>query len=538
VVERSTANRRPAGQAHLRNIAAFIIALRNIEAFRIIAAIAKRDQISGQKPMSKTDAATHAAIEPNVFVGGVPLIVDLDRALLRSDLLVESFFAAIGTDYRRIPSLLSALARGKAAYNAIIAECATVNAALLPYDPDVLKMVDIARSEGRPVYLVSASDESYVSTIAAHLGRFHGWFASNDNRNLSSTAKAQLLVQEFGEGNFDYIGSGHADLAVWRAARCRIAVHPSRSVRPNLLAIDPTAVVVEPRAGRLKAWVKLIRCHQWAKNGLVFVPLLTAQRFDLISIGQATLAFSAFCLAASSIYILNDLIDLNADRQHPTKKLRPLAAGTVPIFEAMIVSPVLMLAALVLASAVSLWFSAVLVSYAALSTAYSLALKRKLIVDVIVLATLYTIRVFGGAASISILVSEWLLGFSMFIFVALALIKRYVELTSLRVRDLPDPTTRNYRKTDLEIVGALAAASGFNAVTIFCLYISSDTVRHMYDRPFLLWLICPILMYWLGRALVIAHRRAMDDDPLVFALKDRNSRVAFAMILAILFTAV
>ena len=489
------------------------------------------------KPMSKTEPATHA-IEPNGVLGGIPLIIDLDGALVRSDLLVESFFAAIGTDYRRIPPLLWALIRGKAAFKSSIAECATVNATHIPYDTDVLKMVDEARSEGRPVYLASASNKRYVSTIAAHLGRFQGWFASDNDRNLSSTTKAQLLIKEFGEGNFDYIGNDQADLAVWRAARCRIAVHPSRSVRLNLLAIDPTAVVVEPPAGRLKAWVKLLRCHQWAKNGLIFVPVLTAQRFDLVSIGQATLAFFAFSLAASSIYILNDLIDLDADRRHPTKKLRPLAAGTVPIFEAMIVSPLLMLAALALASAVSLWFSAVLVSYAVLGTAYSFALKRKLIVDIIVLATLYTIRVIGGAAAISVLVSEWLLGFSMFIFTALALIKRYVELTALRERNLPDLTRRNYRKTDVEIVGALAAASGFNAVTIFCLYISSDTVRHMYSRPILLWFICPILMYWLGRALVMAHRRNMDDDPLVFALKDWNSRIAFAMILAILFAAV
>jgi 4-hydroxybenzoate polyprenyltransferase len=475
-------------------------------------------------------------IVPNGVVGAIPLIVDLNGSLVRSDLLIESFFAAIGKDYRRIPSLLWALIRGKAAFKASIAKCATVNATHLPYDSDVLKMVDQARSEGRSVYLASASNDRYVSTVAAHLGRFHGWFASDNDRNLSSTPKAQLLVQEFGEGNFDYIGNDQ-DLAVWRAARCRVAVHPSRSLRFNLHAIDPTAVLVEPPAGRWKAWVKLIRCHQWAKNGLVFVPLLTAQRFDLMSIGQAILAFIAFSLAASSIYILNDLIDLNADRAHPTKKLRPLAAGKVPIFEAMIVSPLLMLAALALASAVSLWFAAVLVSYAVLTTAYSFALKRRLIVDVIVLAALYTIRVIGGAAAISVMASEWLLGFSMFIFLALALIKRYVELTALKERNLPDPVTRNYRKTDLEIIGALAAASGFNAVTIFSLYISSDTVRDMYSRPFLLWFICPILMYWLGRALVMAHRKVMDDDPLVFALKDRNSHVAFAMILTMLLVA-
>jgi 4-hydroxybenzoate polyprenyltransferase/phosphoserine phosphatase len=486
--------------------------------------------------MSKTETPVDAA-EPSATVSGIPLIVDLDGSLVRSNLLVESFFAEIGNNYRRLPSLFWALVRGKAAFKASIAEGTTADAMHLPYDADVLKIVDDARSEGRPVYLVSESDNPYVSAIAAHLGKFDGWFASDNDRDRSSAATAQLLIREFGEGNFDYIGDGQADLAVWRAARCRIAVHPSRSVRLALLAIDPSAAIIESPAGRLKHWVKLIRCHQWAKNGLVFVPLLTAQRFDVTSIGQATLAFFAFSLAASSIYILNDLIDLDSDRRHPTKRMRPLAASKVPIFDAVIASPVLMIAALVVASAVSPWFSAVLVGYAGLTTAYSLTLKRKLVVDVIVLATLYTIRIFGGAAAISVPVSEWLLGFSMFIFLALALIKRYVELITLREQHLPDPTTRNYRKTDLEIVGALAAASGFNAVTIFCLYISSDTVRHMYSRPFLLWFICPILMYWLGRALIMAHRKVMDDDPLVFALKDRNSRVAFAMILAILFAA-
>jgi 4-hydroxybenzoate polyprenyltransferase len=206
----------------------------------------------------------------------------------------------------------------------------------------------------------------------------------------------------------------------------------------------------------------------------------------------------------------------------------------VPVIEALIIAALLPVIALVGAFVVSPWLLAVLLGYLLLATAYSFVLKRKMMIDVVTLALLYTIRVIGGAAAISVPLSEWLMGFSMFIFTNLALIKRYVELASRLDAGLPDPSNRNYRKTDLEIIAALAAASGFNAVTVFALYISSDTVRQLYRHPIALWLICPILMYWLGRALMMAHRRLIDDDPILFALKDWNSLAALCLIGAIL----
>ena len=457
-----------------------------------------------------------------------PLVVDLDGTLVRSDLLVESAFAHLGHNPLRVVGLLSAIRLGKAALKAEIAAKTDIDVLHLPYDEYVVSLIRQRRAAGNQVYLASASNERYVKAVADHLGLFDGWFASNDNENLSSGSKARRLVEAFGEGGFDYVGNGRADLAVWTVARRRIAVRVSPTVRSKLIDMDPEATVLESAMGRTRAWIKLLRVHQWAKNTLVFVPLVTAQRFDFLAFGEAIGAFLAFSLAASAIYILNDLVDLDADRKHPRKKRRPLAAGTVPVTKAMVLIPALLVVGFAGALAIAPALAAVLFAYLLLTTAYTFVLKRKMLVDVLALASLYTIRVVGGAVAISVPMSEWLLGFSMFIFTALALIKRYVELTARIDKDLSDPTNRNYRKSDLDIVAALAAAAGFNAVTVFALYISSDAVRPLYRHPEALWLICPILMYWLGRALLMAHRRLMNDDPIVFALRDWNSYVALA----------
>jgi 4-hydroxybenzoate polyprenyltransferase len=243
---------------------------------------------------------------------------------------------------------------------------------------------------------------------------------------------------------------------------------------------------------------------------------------------QAILAFVAFSLCASSIYILNDLVDLQDDRGHRSKCKRPLPSGAIPLMHGVVAIPILFLSALAVGAAVSLPFLGVLLGYFALTTAYSFALKRMMVVDVITLAGLYSVRVIGGAVATSIMVSEWLIAFCMMIFMSLALIKRYVELAARRDANLPDPTSRDYKNSDLDIVAALAAAAGFNAVTIFALYISSDAVNQLYSRPQILWLVGPLLMFWIARALMLAGRRLMDDDPVVFALKDRVSLMTVA----------
>ena len=430
----------------------------------------------------------------------IPLVVDLDGTLIRSDLLVESAFCHFSRHPLRTIEIAKAAISGKAALKAAIASSIELDVSCLPYDEDVLGLIRQARAEGRTVYLASASNERYVRAVAEHLGLFDGWFGSNATENLAAAVKAQRLVNAFGQRGFDYIGNDRADLPAWECARQCVAVRVSPKVRTLLSAMASAATFLEPAPGGARAWIKLLRVHQWAKNGLVFIALLAGHRFEFATIMAALAAFVAFSLAASGIYIVNDIVDLEADRKHPTKKRRPLAAGTVPIVKAMVVAPLLVFGALAIAFCVTPWLAAVILGYVALTTAYTFVLKRKMMVDVVALACLYTVRVIGGAVAIATPASEWLLAFSMFIFTALALMKRYVELAARLDSDLPDPQNRNYRKTDIDIVAALAAAAGFNAVTVFALYISSDTSHQLYSHPMLLWLICPILMYWLGRA--------------------------------------
>lgn len=476
-------------------------------------------------------------VNPGGEASNCPLVVDLDGTLVRSDLLAESAFAMLAANPLRLACHLMLIGRGKAALKAAIAADTPIDVAHLPYDDRVVALIDEARREGRKVFIASASNERYVAAIAAHVGA-DGWFASNDSENLSSRAKAKRLVEVFGEKSFDYIGDGRADLPVWAVARAGIAVEPSASVRRELASAGSNVRVLEPAGNVLRAWIREFRLHQWAKNALVFVPVLTSHRFDVATILAAIGAFLAFSLTASAVYIVNDLADLDADRKHPTKKNRPLAAGTIPILTTVPVAIGLLIVACGIALAINPRFAAVLFGYFVLTTAYTFHFKRKMLLDVVVLATLYTLRVVGGMAAISVDVSEWLLAFSMFVFASLALVKRYIELATRLDADLPDPSNRNYRKSDLGVIMALAAATGFNAVTVFALYISSDTVRQLYRHPQVLWFVCPTLLYWLGRTLMLADRRLMDDDPILFALKDRTSLVAFALIAIVMIAAI
>lgn len=461
-------------------------------------------------------------------MAATPLVVDLDGTLVRSDLLIETAFAELGRRPASILDMFAALLKGKAALKHRIADMGAFDPAALPYDTVVLDVIAEARAQGRPVYLASASTGRLVQAVADHLGVFDGWFASDENNNLSGKAKAEQLVAAFGDGGFDYIGNDKPDLLVWPHAHKALTIRANASVRRRLADRHGGVEHLESTAPTLKTWLKLIRVHQYAKNALIFVPLATSHSFTLEAIWAAGLAFVAYSLCASGVYVLNDLVDLAADRGHPTKQNRPLASGTVPLIHAVLAAPLLLAAGLALGAFVSWPFAGVLVAYLGLTTSYSFYLKRKMLLDVIVLSLLYTVRVLGGAVAVGVELSPWLLAFSMFIFTALALMKRFIELAARLDANLNDPSNRNYRIGDLDVVMALAAAAGFNAVTVMALYINSDDVDQLYTRPAMLWAICPLLMYWIGRALMMAHRRLVDDDPIIFALKDRVSRFVIA----------
>lgn len=477
-------------------------------------------------------AAITSLAAPSKSLKNRPLVVDLDGTLVKSDLLIETAFCEFARRPQSVFDMVKALLSGKAALKQRLSEPADFDPAILPYDSKVLDYIHQARREGRPVYIASASHESLVRRVADHLGLFAGWFTTDSAANCAGEEKARRLVEAFGEGNFDYIGNGAADLPVWHKAGRAVAIRtPARVLRKLDRTVSDVGRLSSDRP-TLATWLRQARVHQYVKNVLVFVPLVTGHVFELHAFFQACLAAVAFSLCASGVYILNDLVDLQDDRRHTTKSSRPLANGTIPLGHALLAIPFLLIAAFTVAAAISLPFIGVLISYFALTTAYSLCLKRQMLVDVITLAALYTLRVIGGAVALNNGVSIWLLAFFMAWFLSLALIKRYVELARRRQARLPDATSRDYRNGDIEMVAALAAAMGFNAVTVFVLYASSDTVDQLYSRPQILWLIGPVLVYWIARALMLARRGLMNDDPVVFALKDRVSLASVAVIIA------
>ncbi|MBW0008181.1 MAG: UbiA family prenyltransferase [Sphingomonas sp.] len=456
---------------------------------------------------------------------GRPLIVDLDGTLVPVDLLVEQFASVASKDWRAALGAIAELRRGKSALKAAVAEAGELQPALLPYDPAVIALVRKARDEGRPVYLATASHQLQADAIARHLGLFDGVFATNADVNLAGPAKARLLVEHFGERGFDYIGNHSQDLSVWKYAHTALAVRASAGVRRRLNRLNVRSEIVECRRSGVRDWIRALRVHQYSKNLLIFVPLLAGHAHLLSQWLAASMMFAAFCVAASSAYLLNDLLDLEADRQHPTKVFRPLASGAISTQGALVAIPILFLSAIALSAIITPFCPLVVAGYLLLTLGYSFYLKRRMLVDVVALALLYTIRIIAGSVASGISPSEWLLAFSLFAFSSLAIIKRYTEVAGRLDRNLVDISHRNYRKEDLVVLASLAAATGTNAVTVFAMYVNSPAVTQLYSHPKLLWLICPLLLYLLGRALMVSNRREMHDDPVVWALRDRICRI-------------
>ncbi|PDT86697.1 hypothetical protein CO669_28820 [Bradyrhizobium sp. Y36] len=416
------------------------------------------------------------------------LLVDLEGGLLRSELLMEALFSSPG---RMLARFGAGGRAGMAALTDILAK-AELDYAHLPYDSEVLNQALAARARGEKIYLVAGRFAHHAAGIAAHLG-FDG-----------VVAPADLAA---GELPFDRASIAH--------------VSARASGRASL-----------------RTWAKALRVYQYAKNTLVFVPVITAHQLNFASLGSALLAFLAFSACASGAYLMNDLLDLAADRQHPTKRHRALAAGDLPISSALSAIPALWLFAVAASLLISPLFLAVLGAYLATTIAYSLVLKRKMLVDIVTLAGLYTLRIVAGAVGVGVVLSEWLLIFSLFVFTSLALIKRFSELSMRESAGLSDPSNRDYRITDLHVIGAMAAASAMNAVTVFSLYVSSTAVMPLYSRPWMLWLLTPLLLYWFGRALMMAHRREMPDDPILYAFRDGPSRITVAAMICIMLAAI
>ncbi|WP_250480627.1 UbiA family prenyltransferase [Caballeronia sp. GAOx1] len=461
-----------------------------------------------------------------------PIVIDLDGTLIRSDVLVESGFAFLKSAPHRFYEPLVWLARGgKALLKSRLAAETDVDVTILPYDDELIEWMQEARRAGRSLVLATASHERFAENIASHLGLFDHVMATNEAVNLSAHNKRDALIAAYGEKGFDYVGNSHDDLAVWQAADRAYVVNPLTGVERAARKQGNVERVFESRPPRFKVWAKSLRLHQWLKNALIFVPLFAGHFLDdLHRVFLSLMAFLAFGMCASSVYLLNDLLDLEDDRHHPVKRRRPLASGAMPLLTGMAITPVLLFGAIVISLLLLPWrFGVVLACYYVLTLAYSLVLKRRVMVDVVVLAALYTARIVAGTAAISTHLTFWLLAFSMFIFLSLALVKRYAELHSMKQRGLVKTRGRGYVASDLSLISSFGTSSGYLAVLVLALYIQDRGTTMLYRHPQIIWLACPLLLYWISRTWIIAHRGGMHDDPIVFAAKDRTSLAVVAL---------
>ena len=468
----------------------------------------------------------------------IPLCVDLDGTLLRSDLLLESALALLRRNPLYAFCFLLWLGRGKANLKRQIAQRAQLDVGMLPYDPRVLAW--LRESGQRRRILCTAADGQLAEAVAAHVGGFEAILASDGVRNLGGRHKADVLRERYGESGFDYAGNAAVDLHVWRHARRAIVVNAPRGLLSRVRAACEVERVIERNGGGLRSWLAALRLHQWSKNLLVSVPLLAAhQLFDPAAALNSAIAFFAFSLCASGAYVLNDLLDLDADRRHPRKRLRPFAAGSLPIAAGLLAAPLLTIAAFVVASLLPSRFLLVLLAYGATTLTYSLLLKRIAMLDVLTLAALYTIRIIGGAVAIPVPASSWLLAFAMFLFLGLALVKRYIELLRVAAEHGGGPVAgRGYHVAHLRPVWLCGLACGVLTLLVLAFYIDSTKSALLYREPHLLWLLLPLLAFWLARTWHLARRGHMHDDPLVFALTDKVSLGVLVVFAAVVVLAI
>ncbi len=464
-----------------------------------------------------------------------PLCVDLDGTLIHSDLLLETFLLLIKRNPLYLLRAPFWLLGGKATLKAQIAARITLNPVTLPYNKHFLNWLYDQRAGGRHLWLCTASNIRLAQQVAEHLKIFQGVLASSDDSNLSGHAKAKKLIETFGVRAFDYCGNCRRDLAIWEVSRGAIVVNSPLRLRRKVQRLTEIRATFPRKIGFIRPLVKALRLHQWVKNILVFVPLVAAHHIsDMVSLQYAVTAFLSFGLCASSVYLVNDMLDLEADRQHSRKCDRPFASGELSLVIGLALAPIFLLGAILLASSLPNMFWMVLAAYYMLTLAYSFGLKRIVLIDITTLAGLYTSRIVAGAVAIAVPLSFWLLLFSMFLFLSLALVKRYTELLAMKCRGKMSAIGRGYHVEDLPILHSFGTASGYLGVLVLALYINSPTIAPLYRHPQVFWFLCVLLLYWISRIWLKAHRGEMHDDPIVFAFKDKVS-MGIGMLAAILF---
>lgn len=457
----------------------------------------------------------------NVNNGLRPLCVDLDGTLVKTDTFVQALLWLVRTRPATLFSIPIWARSGLAAFKKKVAEEVQLDPAALPYQIPFLEFLIAQKRAGRHLVLATASDEAPARAVANHLHLFDTVFASDGAINLKSARKRDLLVAHFGERGFDYAGNARADWTVWESAATRIVVNPSASVRRALRS--KPAQVFDDRPVQWRSWTRAFRIRQWTKNVLIFLPMILAHEWTTpLYYLQALIAFLSFSFLASAIYGINDLMDLHADQHHPRKCHRPFAAGNLSVQAAVIAIPGLALISSLLAQFLSPAFGVILLFYLLLTTLYSWQLKQWVLWDVLTLAAFYALRIFAGTAAYGVETSGWLIAFSIALFFSLALVKRYAELREALCAqpEKIEARGRGYHARHLPWIAGVGVASGVLSSGVLALYINSEKVVQFYRSPALLWGLCPMLLYWIGRIWRLAIRGELSDDPLEFAIRD------------------
>lgn len=468
-----------------------------------------------------------------------PLCVDLDGTLVKSDTLHDSLLVLARTRPTRLLALPAKFFEGKAAFKAFVAESVALDVTHLPYNRVLLDYLKSERDRGREIYLATGADRNLAQRVADYLGIFAGVLGSDGVTNLTGKAKLELLRARFGALGFDYIGNDVPDLNLLAASAEPMIANPTLRLRLRMRrrGLRPARAFTE-RAHPLKAAAKAVRVHQWAKNTLIFLPLLLSHSVTVPRLLLAAVAFACFSFVASANYIFNDLLDIEADRRHARKQERPFAAGDLSAAQGAAAMAILLLLGLAGIRMLPAAFYGWLLVYLAASLAYSTWLKRIAIVDVLVLSGMYTLRLLAGAAVTGNPVSHWLAGFSVFLFLSLAIVKRFAELRRLSSGTAQGAYGRGYFMADMDQLRSFGTSAASAAVIIFAIYISGSDVTALYRRPGLLWLVVPLMIWWLYRMWLLASRGELDEDPMVFALTNGMSLLIGAIVAVIVVLAV
>lgn len=464
----------------------------------------------------------------------VPLCVDIDGTVIRSNLVHELLLFLMRSRPLALLGILFLAIFNRARFKAKLSQISALDPTTLPYRREVLSHLAEEQARGRTIILLSYANQRTAQAVAQHLGLFADVIAVNDGRDLTPSDMARLLCARFGPGQFDYVGQKSSGLGLWRTARKAILVAPPAGLLRHRAWNSQEAVILTPKSRMLSRYIDALRPARWIRNTLVFLPLLaTPGAIHLANLTAVYLAFCVFCLVGSASYIINDLADLISDRRHPAKRRRALASGRLPIGHALFLAVTLTVPGFAIALLLSPAFALAVLFYFALTISYSFWLKRLLVLDIFALTGLYLSRLIAGGMAVGIAPTFWEVSFAVPFFLGFAVLNRYVELEHGQVARPDRPNLSD----DLPMLASFGIAAGYVSVFVIALYSTTPEAALTFRTPEMLWLICPLVMYAISKAWMLASRGEMDEDPMLFGVRSATSRRIAVVTLCLLLLA-